>query len=159
MPLSRIISDDKTVEAIADAAVQYQETHIDPGLELLREQEKDVQFRLGNLIGNLELGITNESVVKRISELEEQEEGLKRKIKEEEKANPILTKDQVMTFLRSIKSTDISDIKQRRKLINTLLNRAILKGNKLTLYFNCRTKTKEVSVRELLDSKKEPILS
>lgn len=156
--LIKIISDDKTVEAIADAAVQYQETHIDSGLELLREQEKDVRFRLGNLIGNLELGITNESVVKRISELEEQEKDIKRKIKEEEKANPVLTKDQVMTFLRSVKPTDISDIRQRRKLINSLLNRAILKGTKLTLYFNYRAKTKEVSVRELLDSKKEPIL-
>lgn len=61
--------------------------------------------------------------------MKKQEKDIKRKIKEEEKANPVLTKDQVMTFLRSVNPTDISDIRQRRKLINTLLNRAILKDN------------------------------
>ena len=126
-------------------------------MALLQKQEKDVQFRLGNLIGNLELGIANESVVRRISVLEEKEKDILQKLHEEEKANPILTRDQITSFLRQLKPDDITDIKQKRKLINALLNRAVLIDNKLNLYFNYKQQHKVTSIDDLMNSPKESV--
>ncbi|MBQ8995871.1 MAG: recombinase family protein [Oscillospiraceae bacterium] len=145
--LVELISDDATIEAIANVVIAFQETHENPELKLLENQRKDVSFRLGNLLANLELGISSPSILARIQELEDNKAQIEAQINKERRNNPILSKEQIIYFLRSLRPTDINEISQRRALINTLLNRAILYDDTLEIFFNYGDRSKSITLQ------------
>ncbi|MBQ6148970.1 MAG: recombinase family protein [Oscillospiraceae bacterium] len=145
--LVELLSDDATIEAIANAVFAYQETHQNHELVLLESQQKDVSFRLSNMLANLELGINSPSVLARIQELEDSKTKIEAQIEKEKQDNPSLSKEQVLYFLHSLRPTDITDISQRRTLINTLLNHAVLYDDTLEIFSNYSNHSKSLPLK------------
>ena len=68
------------------------------------------------------------------------------RIKEEIRRNPILSRDQILLFLYDIRQADINNVKVKRALINTLLNRVVWYSDKLYLFINFKDQSKTIKL-------------
>lgn len=141
-----MLLDDATVEAITAAIDAYQNRQQNPELIMLKEQLSEITFRLSNLYANLELGISTPTILDRIRDLEASQKNTETRIKEEIRRNPILSRDQILLFLYDIRQADINNVKVKRALINTLLNRVVWYSDKLYLFINFKDQSKTIKL-------------
>ncbi len=135
----------ENIAAIADRAVQLlaEDAQNNSIAESLKEQLKEVNTSLNNLLKALEAGIFNELTQSRMEELGRLKKELEEKIEREQAAKPILERSEIIYWLESFRNIDIEDEDDRRRVIEALLHSAYVydddnggKTRKIVLTYN-----------------------
>lgn len=129
---------DDIIRHIAKRAIQIQtkENEEHHSLTALRFQLRDIDKSLNNLLRALETGIPSETVMRRISELEEQKLHLTARISAEELSQTSLTEDQIVYWLDRFKYGNVGDPAYQRQIIDSLVSKVIISDKKITIVCN-----------------------
>ena len=133
------------ISDIAEKAMKLQENE-NTALPLLKKQLAEVEKGLDNLITAMQMGMLTKSTKKRLDELEEQKESLEADILKEEIQQDILTKDQVIIWLKNMKRLDLSIDDNKRRLVDTFVNAVHLYDDKVVISFNFRDRASKIAL-------------
>jgi len=115
------------INIIAKAVVEFSEQESDSGeLKRLERLLKENQKATHNLVKALESGQVIDVITEQIKVRQQEKQQLEKAIAEESSKHHVLTIQEVRLFLHKLKDGDINDIKYRKTLINTLVNRIYL---------------------------------
>ena len=145
------ILQDDIIEQIADKAVEVlaaeQSNDI---LEALRAQLAETEKALKNIANAIENGIFTKTTKQRLEELEQEKENIEFEIRKEEIALPDFDKDSIIFFLNRMRSCDMTDNNNRKRLINTFVNKIYLYDDKMLITYNFTNKNTDTPEQELL---------
>lgn len=129
---------DSMLEHIADKVMEYQARDTDSAtlLASYREQLRETETAIQGLIKAIEGGLYNPSIKDRMEELEAQKDGLRADIEREEINRQIVTRDELLFFLRQFKDGDANDPVYRHKLVDTFINSIWLYDDKIVFTYN-----------------------
>lgn len=128
----------KNINIIADEVYSLcqAEKNKNTRLRSLQKQSKQMEKSIGNLLRAIEAGqnldLINESLNKKRLELEE----VKRQIAIEKSKFVNITKEQIKDFLYQLKNGNKNNIRYRKMLISTFVNKIFLYDDKITIIFN-----------------------
>lgn len=91
----------------------------------------------------------NESAKKRLDELETEKNEIELAILTEQLARPILTKENVLFFIKQFRTLNVNDIESRKRLVNCFVNIIYLYDDKILITFNYKEGTKEATFDEI----------
>ena len=139
--------DDETITALTDEIMRIQEAELaeDPA-ELFRKQLDVVQRKKANLVRALEEG-TATAVIRRISELEEEEKNLQARIMREELKKPVLKREVIEGWLQSFRGGDVNDEAFATRLLDTFVAKVDVYSDKAVIYYNITDKRTASGVR------------
>ena len=134
----------ENIEQIAQIAVNQSEEDIlnNTRIPALQEKRDSTHKSIKNIVVAIEKGVASDTLMARLTELEQEEKFLSREIEEEEKGVIRLTVPMVIFWLEQFLNGDIEDEKFKRQLIDLLVNRVevydLPDGDKykVTIYFN-----------------------
>ena len=88
-----LLQEDETIERLAQLlyTLQYEESTILPHLE---EQLKDKEREIENIVTAIQKGAASDTLIARLTEIEQQKRTLAGTIAEEKKKSPVFTKDE-----------------------------------------------------------------
>ena len=118
-------------------------------LPLLRKHLAEVEKGIENMLNAIQLGILTASTKERLEELEQRRKELSLEIAEEEMAQPTLTRDQVLFWLRRFRELNPEKIEHRRRLINSFVNAVYLYNDHLVFVGNYKEGAKTIHFAEL----------
>lgn len=148
--IKNFLSDSKRLEIIAEkiASLLEQDTATEKLSDALKAQLTDVEKSLKNLLLAIEKGIFSEITQNRLTELEAQKKDLILKIRQEELAEqqPIISKEQILFFLKRFKTFDTDDIQTKEMLIETFVNKIYIDENTLRIIFNISDKNNDTKI-------------
>ena len=130
------------IDTLADMAISATEDDIanDTVVPALRDELRETEKSLGNLLKLIERGVESESVDERIRELEDQKKALLRRIEDAESEYVVLEKDHIVWWLTKFTQGDIEDEEFRRHIIDLLINSVTVwdepDGYKITTLYN-----------------------
>lgn len=115
---------DENIKLIAKKAMEIieKESADTTYLEGLRDQLKDIQKKIRNLVSAIEQGIISSTTKERLDELEQEKSEVEGLIAREEMKKPLLNEERIRYWLTSFKSGDIRDKEYQRRVIDTLVN-------------------------------------
>lgn len=115
---------DERIEEIATIAVQTNTHEVETSTDIptLRSRLHETKLSLENITKAIETGLTPETLVKRMVELEKEKKTLETELKKEESGVVYLDKVQVIYWLEQFKYGDIEDDDFRRLLIDLFVN-------------------------------------
>lgn len=115
---------DENIKLIAQRAMEIiqKESADTTYLEGLKEEHKDIQKKIKNLVSAIEQGIISSTTKERLDELEQEKLNIEGLIAHEEMKKPLLTEERIMYWLYSFKNGDIKDKEYQRRVIDTLVN-------------------------------------
>lgn len=147
-----LLRSDEVIERLAELLyeLQYEESTILPHLEeQCREREKEI----GNIVSAIQKGAASDTLIARLTELEQQKAVLMETIAEESKKSPVFTKDEFKMALCNYRKIDVGKLEGRRKLIDTFVNSVFLYDDHLKIIYNGKKKEEVISLKELESSK------
>lgn len=160
-----MVFDDNILDSITKIVLDEQKKE-NTLLPILENQLKQTEKSIDNMLNAIEQGIFTSSTKKRLDELEETRENIKTSIAEEELKRQGLSAFQILFWLKSFRSIDISDKEQQRKLIDSFVNAVFVYDDKILLTFNYKDGAKTISSRDIECSNmgkgaapKEPLIS
>lgn len=113
-------------EAMEIVEKELQDTSILTGL---KENLKETNKKLKNLISAIEQGIITPSTKERLEELESEQKTIEGQIAKEETKKPLVTKERIIFWLESFKSGDIDNVEYQTRIIDTLVNSVFVYDN------------------------------
>ena len=144
----KIVMDDELIDQIACSILELlaQENTRIPQLKArLNETEVYIQ----NMLNAIQQGILTASTKQRLDELEATKRELEVAILSEELQKPEITKDHIIFWITKFRDIDLTDLRSRKRLIDSFVNSIYLYDDKIIFTFNFRDGTKEVSLKEL----------
>lgn len=147
----KILFDDALLESIADILMKLQGRE-NTNLPALKRQLHDTTKAINNMINAIQQGVFTPSTKKRLDELEETKSQLEISIVQEEIQKPLFTRPQLMTFLHHFRKTDVTDQKQRQRLVDCFVNAVFLYEDRIILTFNYREGTHVLSLDSVKSS-------
>ena len=146
-----ILNNDRLVDILTEKLfiLQNQEN---PRLPRLKEQLKDLEKRIFNIVDTIERGFVANSTLERLQELEKTKKDLELSILQEELEKPLLTKDQIKFGIEKFKKLDVSTKEGKQRLIDGFINSIVLYDDKITFIFNYKDGTKTVTLDEISNS-------
>ena len=112
--IERVLRDDE-IDRIADAIIDLQNRE-DTTLPALRQQLKDCEQGIENMLNAIQMGILTPSTKTRLEELESQRESLKVSILQAELEKPKYTKEQIVSWINRFKYGDVETPNTRNRL-------------------------------------------
>ena len=109
--IERVLRDDE-IDRIADAIIDLQNRE-DTTLPALRQQLKDCEQGIENMLNAIQMGILTPSTKTRLEELESRRESLKVSILQAELEKPKYTKEQIVSWINRFKYRNVDDIEYR----------------------------------------------
>ena len=91
-------------------------------LPVLKDQLRDTEKRLANLLEAIEQGILTPTTKQRLDELEARKEALNTSILEEELKKPVLTREWMRFWFEKFRKGDMRDMEHQRQIIDTFVN-------------------------------------
>ena len=146
--IRKIIFDEVLMEKLADRIMEELGRE-NTRLPLLRKHLAEVEKGIENMLNAIQLGILTASTKERLEELEQRRKELSLEIAEEEMAQPTLTRDQVLFWLRRFRELNPEKIEHRRRLINSFVNAVYLYDDHLFFVGNYKDDAKTVTFAEL----------
>lgn len=115
---------DENIKLIAQRAMEIiqKESADTTYLEGLKEELKDIQKKIKNLVSAIEQGIISSTTKERLDELEQEKLNIEGLIAHEEMKKPLLTEERIIYWLYSFKNGNIKDKEYQRRVIDTLVN-------------------------------------
>lgn len=134
---------DKIAQDVVDTAQKEKENS---NIKRLQKAIKENEKQKDNLINSLklcEIDSVKKSIFEEIAKMEENNKLLKNELLVEESQNVNITKTQVKFFLNQIKNGNIDDIRYKRAIINSLINKVFLYDETITIVFSVQGKAYE----------------
>ena len=137
---------DDTISALTDEILRIQAEEADDPAELFRKQLDNVKRKKANLVKALEEG-TAAAVIKRIAELEDEEQNLQTRIMREELKKPALKREVIEGWLQSFRGGDVSDEAFASRLLDTFVAKVEVYNDVAVIYYNITDKRTASGVR------------
>ena len=125
------------INDIADSVMRLQEKE-NTTIPLMQKQLAEIHQSINNLVKAMEMGIVSRETKQRCEELEAQRTELETDIIKQEIQEEIITREQVVEWLKEMKRLDLSLDDSKRKLVDTFVNSVYLYDDKVVIIFNCR---------------------
>ena len=131
---------DETIARIADTMVTMQDQE-DPMLPVLRQQIKECETGIENLVNAIQAGVLTASTKERLEELEQQRENLKVTLLQTELTHPRYDREQIITWLSQFKYGNVNDPDYQKEIIDIFVNSVYLYDDKIVFTYNFRNST------------------
>lgn len=139
-----IFSDDK-ISKIADEVIKYQKED-NKEIPLLKQEIKETEKSIQNLVKAIEQGAFTKSVKTRLDTLETVLDELKTKLIQAEIAKTLITKEMVVFYFQKFRELDFTKLENKQALVDNLVNRVILYDDRFIIFFNHNEKQATVSL-------------
>jgi site-specific DNA recombinase len=129
----------ETIKKLAKDAIAYQEKEFQEESEAnaLTAELKEINHKINNMLKAIESGIVTESIRSRAEELEAQKKELLRRISAEQLKAPLLSENDLITFLNGCKDMMNNETpKTNKSLINTFVSKVFVFKDYATLIYN-----------------------
>lgn len=123
-------------QGVVDLAEKEKEN---PKVQRLKKSIKGIEKETKNLFNSLklcEIDSVKKSIFEELAKMEEEKKLLKEQLLIEESQTLNITKTQVKFFLNQIKNGNIDDIRYKRAIINSLINKVFLYDETITIVFS-----------------------
>ena len=147
----KVIFSDEIIERLIDLVMEAQQQE-NTRLPVLKEQLRDTEKRLANLLEAIEQGILTPTTKQRLDELEARKEALNTSILEEELKKPVLTREWMRFWFEKFRKGDVRDMEHQRQIIDTFVNSVYVFDDRVVLNFNFTDDSKTISREEVLGS-------
>ncbi len=147
----KTIFDDSVISKIADTVAEIQKAD-NTTLPLLKKQLKEVDVGIENMLNAIQQGILTTSTKQRLDELEERKSELEIGIMQEEMNKPLLSREQIIFWLKKFRDTDITNKEQRQRLIDCFVNAVYLFDDRMIIVFNYKDGSKTVTLDDIKGS-------
>ena len=147
----KVIFNDKIIEQLIDLVMEAQQQE-NTRLPVLKDQLRDTEKRLANLLEAIEQGILTPTTKQRLDELEARKEALNTSILEEELKKPVLTREWIRFWLEKFRKGDVGSTEHQRQIIDTFVNSVYVFDDRVVLNFNFTDDAKTVTREEVLGS-------
>lgn len=118
---------------IADECKKTEESYI---IKDLKKKLGEIETAINNLFKALEYGTVSELVLARLEERQKNKANLEKELAIEETKKIILTEDEITAFLMHISRKPITNIKQKRALINIFVHSVYLYDDHFNIILN-----------------------
>lgn len=153
MLVNDIIGDSRVREWLIDSVMHEQdERRKHSQLQRLKGELAEVETGLKNVLAAIEAGIFSDAVKQRLGDLETRRAELSAAIREQERQNLNVTRQDVAAWLDRFRQGRIDDRAFRERLVYTFLQRAYLFENRLVMAFSFAEESKNIVVLENLKS-------
>ena len=142
---------DPVIEHLTDLILEAQSRE-NTRLPVLKEQLRDTEKRLSNLLEAIEQGILTSTTKQRLDELEARQDALKANILEEELQRPALSREQILFWFERFRQGDVNSPAYQRQIIDNFVNSVYIFEDRVVLNFNFKENAKTVPLREVLGS-------
>ena len=146
-PAIKVIFSDEIIERLIDLVMEAQQQE-NTRLPVLKEQLRDTEKRLANLLEAIEQGILTSTTKQRLDELEARKEALNTSILEEELKKPVLTREWIRFWLEKFRKGDVGSTEHQRQIIDTFVNSVYVFDDRVVLNFNFTDDAKRSPVRK-----------
>ena len=146
--IENVYMDDNLIEKIANEVLKEQAKE-NTTLPLLKKKYAETVKGISNMLDAIQNGILTESTKERLESLELQKADLSLKITKEELERPLLTKEQIIEWLKDLRKYGTKRLDHKRRLINTFVNSVYLYDDKIVINFNYKDGAKTVRVDEV----------
>ena len=147
----KVIFSDEIIEQLIDLVMEAQQKE-NTRLPVLKDQLRDTEKRLANLLEAIEQGILTPTTKQRLDELEARKEALNTSILEEELKKPVLTREWIRFWLEKFRKGDVVSTEHQRQIIDTFVNSVYVFDDRVVLNFNFTDDAKTVTREEVLGS-------
>ena len=147
----KVIFSDEIIERLIDLVMEAQQQE-NARLPVLKEQLRDTEKRLANLLEAIEQGILTPTTKQRLDELEARKEALNTSILEEELKKPVLTREWMRFWFEKFRKGDVGSTEHQRQIIDTFVNSVYVFDDRVVLNFNFTDDSKTISREEVLGS-------
>ena len=147
----KVIFSDEIIEQLIDLVIEAQQKE-NTRLPVLKDQLRDTEKRLANLLEAIEQGILTPTTKQRLDELEARKEALNTSILEEELKKPVLTREWIRFWLEKFRKGDVGSTEHQRQIIDTFVNSVYVFDDRVVLNFNFTDDAKTVTREEVLGS-------
>ncbi|MCI6573120.1 MAG: recombinase family protein [Firmicutes bacterium] len=140
--ISKLLGTEQNIEYLSSKIFEYHKNQMkdNTNLKLLEKQRKDIFKSSQNMLKAIEQGIITDMTKTRLQQLETELAEIDIEInKEKLKDYSLLSKEEIEHFLRKNVFEDMSDIKIRKLVINTLVRQIHLYEDKIVILFNFTT--------------------
>ena len=146
--IQKLIWDDELIDEIAETVIKVQN---EGGSEIpiLTKQLSDTEKSIANIMKAIEMGVVTETTKDRLLELESQKKELEFQLAAEKIKRPMLTKEQVILWLKHFRELDPKNPKHRKRLVDTFVNAVILYDDRIEFYFNFKGNAKVLTKDDL----------
>ena len=154
---------DEKIEEIANEVVAFnaEEQRNNINLKRLEKLVSDNKKQRNNLMDTLKLcedEDTKRMILSELSEMGKEAKALEIQLAQEESRKVIITRREIMFFLKDLQNGDISNIKYRKALVTAFISRIYLYDDgRLTIFFNNGDTTTEVEAN-LIDKLERAVL-
>lgn len=145
--VTKVLTDD-VIDRVADAiiAIQGKENPIIPAI---REQLRECENGIRNLLKAIEAGILTSSTKMRMEELEKQKEKLNDSLIRAQMEQPVFTKEEIVKWISRFKYGNIHDKAYQKEIIDTFLNAVYVYEDKIVFTYNFRDCAETVTLDEI----------
>ena len=145
--IQRVLKDEE-IDKIADAiiALQDQESTMLPSL---RQQLKEVEKSIQNMLNAIEAGIITPSTKQRLQDLEARREELNISILQEQLQRPKFTKAQVVAWIKRFKYGNPDDLAYQKQIIDVFVNSVYVYDDKLVMTYNYKDGTESITLKDI----------
>ena len=147
----KLVLNDPVIEHLIDLILEAQSRE-NTRLPVLKEQLRDTEKRLANLLEAIEQGILTSTTKQRLDELEARRDALKASILEEGLQRPALSREQILFWFEQFREGDVSSPVYQRQIIDNFVNSVYVFEDRVVLNFNFKENAKTVPLREVLGS-------
>ena len=147
----KLVLNDPVIEHLTDLILEAQGRE-NTRLPVLKEQLRDTEKRLVNLLEAIEQGILTSTTKQRLDELETRRDALKASILEEELQRPTLSREQILFWFERFRQGDVNSPAYQRQIIDNFVNSVYVFEDRVVLNFNFKENAKTVPLREVLGS-------
>ena len=149
-----LVLDDSLMQRLTNRLVEVQgEENYD--VKFLEQQLNEVEQAIENMLNAIQAGIVTSATKQRMIDLEEKRKQLEQDLITARIKNPVLSREQIASFLEQFKNTDCTDQNQRQRLIDYFVNAVYLYEDRIVLTFNYKNGTKTITLKELAGSDME----
>ena len=131
------------------AALQDKE---DTTLPALREQLKECEKSIENMLNAIQMSILTASAKTRLKEPEARQNKLKLSIMQAELQKPKYTKEQIVSCINRFKYGDEDDIDYQKQIIDTFINAICVFDDKLVFTYNFKDGTEAIPLKAVEDA-------
>ena len=131
------------------AALQDKE---DTTLPTLREQLKECEKSIENMLNAIQMSILTASAKTRLKEPEARQNELKLSIMQAELQKPKYTKEQIVSCINRFKYGDEDDIEYQKQIIDTFINAICVFDDKLVFTYNFKDGTEAIPLKAVEDA-------
>lgn len=142
---------DDMINDIADSVMRIQERDNNI-LPLLQRELQDVKSKMDNLIRAMEMGMLTQATKDRFDELELQRQQIEADIVKQEIQKDLVTREQVIEWLKAMKRLDLTLDDSKRKLVDTFVNSILVYDDKVVVSFNYKEGASTLALSDYIAS-------